>query len=308
VECMVSWERILILVLLFLAAASADSCEEWGGRSVGGIAEVGFLLCFEGSLLVFPRIVPFAGSHKCFRAGTSTTWDINHAQRLCRSYGGTVASIESQTEQELFHQMFLETGNNRAWIGLMEGESEWRWLDGSMLSFTDWQRGQPDGHRGAGGCVVMWNRHKPGDWKNEPCDTQGLGFVCSRNFDCENRGGRPVAGSTKCFKLHNSTADSFFDARAKCQDVNMDLASISSANANSVVQFMVTELGQESAWIGLTDIGHEGKFSWIDGTALNFTNFADGEPDNWQNDQHCVVIHSGNGPPGTDRSASSTPD
>ncbi len=144
-------------------------------------------------------------------------------------------------------------------------------------------------------------RRTAGDWKNEPCDTQGLNFICSRKFDCENRGGRPVEGSKKCFRTPNSTSASFADAHAQCKEDEMELASVTSENENSVINLMITELGHSSAWIGLADVKEEGRFTWVDGEMANYSNFAAGAPDNWQNSQHCVRMFSGSQPAGSDR-------
>jgi hypothetical protein len=36
-------------------------------------------------------------------------------------------------------------------------------------------------------------------------------------------------------------------------------------------------------WIGLSDAANEGVFTWSNGDALNYTNWAAGEPNNWNN-------------------------
>ena len=49
--------------------------------------------------------------------------------------------------------------------------------------------------------------------------------------------------------------------------------------------------GGSSGWIGLTDQGLEGNFRWIDGESPTFTNWAPGQPDNNQNQEHYVAIN-----------------
>lgn len=45
-------------------------------------------------------------------------------------------------------------------------------------------------------------------------------------------------------------------------------------------------------WIGLSDIEHEGRFTWeVDNSTLNFTNWEPGQPNNGGNGrQHCVTV------------------
>ena len=45
--------------------------------------------------------------------------------------------------------------------------------------------------------------------------------------------------------------------------------------------------GGEKAWIGLNDVTTEGRFIWTDGSAVNFTNWAKNQPNNFHN-QDCV--------------------
>jgi hypothetical protein len=77
-------------------------------------------------------------------------------------------------------------------------------------------------------------------------------------------------------------------ARAHCQRLGGDLASIRSATENDeVVALMMlaeNDLPPNSgAHLGFTDVAVEGEFVWTDGTAADYTNWGDGEP----NDSSC---------------------
>ena len=44
-------------------------------------------------------------------------------------------------------------------------------------------------------------------------------------------------------------------------------------------------------WIGASDMAVEGEFLWLPGTAeLDYSNWAPTEPDNYNNQDHCVAI------------------
>ncbi|XP_041363357.1 echinoidin-like [Gigantopelta aegis] len=42
-------------------------------------------------------------------------------------------------------------------------------------------------------------------------------------------------------------------------------------------------------WIGLTDVLKEGSFVWTDGSTLDWTNWAKGEPNSYGGDEDCVL-------------------
>ena len=55
---------------------------------------------------------------------------------------------------------------------------------------------------------------------------------------------------------------------------------------------MMTSSG---AWIGLSDILQEGTFSWRDGTELTYTNWKTSNPNNANDEQHCVWARGDDG-------------
>jgi len=66
------------------------------------------------------------------------------------------------------------------------------------------------------------------------------------------------------------------------------MASLHSHSENEYVRNSVCK-GQE-CWIGLTDKYKEGKFSWVDGTPVNYQNWNSGEPNNGDGRGEDVVL------------------
>ena len=64
-------------------------------------------------------------------------------------------------------------------------------------------------------------------------------------------------------------------------------ASGHSADDNSILRRLTSD--SDHVWIGLNDIEDEGSFQWTDGSPVNYTNWAPGQPDNL-NDSDCVFL------------------
>ena len=69
--------------------------------------------------------------------------------------GGTLASIETQEEQDTIFKLAEVTGT---WIGLNDitSEGNFAWADGAAVIFTNWRNNQPN--NGGMGQHCVWIR------------------------------------------------------------------------------------------------------------------------------------------------------
>ncbi len=84
-------------------------------------------------------------------------------------------------------------------------------------------------------------------------------------------------------------AASWTDARDACADDEATLVVIDDADENDDVLTL-----RGDVWIGLADREDEGRFRWVTGDPVAFTNWDSGEPNNFFNED-CVELRSGNG-------------
>ncbi|GFO10319.1 metalloendopeptidase [Plakobranchus ocellatus] len=70
------------------------------------------------------------------------------------------------------------------------------------------------------------------------------------------------------------------DAESDCQSYRGSLATALDMKENDFVKALMSSLWP-TLWLGLTDSRTEGQFVWMDGTALTFTHWSGGEPNNW---------------------------
>ncbi len=86
---------------------------------------------------------------------------------------------------------------------------------------------------------------------------------------------------------------SWHDAEALAVSLGGHLAAINSQAENEFVTGLIRDtLGSDYlAWIGLTDEGSEGTFSWTNGEPVTFTNFPAGEPNNYGTGEDYVLLN-----------------
>jgi hypothetical protein len=95
----------------------------------------------------------------------TTTWAA--AAAMAEMLGGHLVAIDDEAENEFVR---VEFGNalgvdRRVWIGLTDegSEGDWRWTDGSPVSFTNWNPGEPNNSGGTEhyaellGSSGLWN-------------------------------------------------------------------------------------------------------------------------------------------------------
>lgn len=116
------------------------------------------------------------------------------ASRACKSDGGELLSIETESEQRLIERFIseLRVGDGDFWIGLRRNSqrlrpeatspvcpSQYYWLDGSKAKFRNWHWDEPS--CGAEMCVVLY--HQP----SAPPDEEGRFLFQWNDDNCNSR-------------------------------------------------------------------------------------------------------------------------
>ncbi|KAM9308345.1 collectin-12 [Gastrophryne carolinensis] len=107
----------------------------------------------------------------------------DEAKTFCEDKGSMLVVIETKEEQQFIKKQTNGKGN--FWIGLTDKDEEkvWKWLDGTLPSFTNWKPGQPDNwapELGPGeDCAGMIYA---GLWNDFHCDDVN-NFICEKPID-----------------------------------------------------------------------------------------------------------------------------
>ncbi|XP_026880090.2 macrophage mannose receptor 1-like [Electrophorus electricus] len=238
----------------------------------------------------------------CYKlVSEARTWE--EAQSECLKEGSNLASVDMSYEQA-FISGAVQQASRDTWIGLRRtDDGTYKWSDGWPVFYTHWGPGEPTHHKGEG-CVSMHGRSFfiQGTWNDTDC-TARKPYLCKVTFEKPPPTPRPGDGTclpgwwpygSHCYMVYNGKEGfSWHEARYRCQLIRGgDLASVHSrAEAEFIRNINYTKY--HNVWLGLTRDGFYG-WGWTDMTALSFTNWAPGEPNEAIHDmgrEDCVEMY-----------------
>ncbi|KAK2860145.1 hypothetical protein Q7C36_004311 [Tachysurus vachellii] len=104
------------------------------------------------------------------------------AEKFCQNFDAHLVSIHSENEYQQIKSLIrnYDPTENPTYIGLSDGQQtfEFFWSDGTKLTFTRWNPGQPDNYNNNERCVHM-NYDTIKNWNDIPC-TQRYASVCAK--------------------------------------------------------------------------------------------------------------------------------
>ncbi|XP_069566819.1 macrophage mannose receptor 1-like, partial [Brachyistius frenatus] len=242
---------------------------------------------------------------------TPRSW--SDAKAFCGEQDSFLLHIGDVYEQAYF-TVVVSGKTGIWWIGLRAhgvggGGVDYVWDNGLPLTFTHWDRNQPD--NGDGNCVAMTTGQVGGFWDDKLC-LDKYAFICEKpRPDITPPTKAPTAPPAQgcadswtalphfrnCYKLfHNvdwSQKRSWDTAHEDCASRGANLVSIHSQEEE---EFLSKYSKDSSKWIGLSHSHTGSGYTWSDGTPLSHTNWGHGEPNNHEGREQCVeMVSSTNG-------------
>ncbi|CAL8351542.1 unnamed protein product [Boreogadus saida] len=95
----------------------------------------------------------------------------------CLQRNADLVVINSRREKEFTSSI------GKHWIGLSdrETEGEWKWVDGSGLTFRNWRKDEPDGGDKISECAEQHGRELP-NWNDAFCNRPNF-WICEKAAD-----------------------------------------------------------------------------------------------------------------------------
>ena len=82
-------------------------------------------------------------------------------------------------------------------------------------------------------------------------------------------------------------------AQEYCKSIGGNLAMPKTQELSDVIISIAEKYNLDGLWLGATDELEEGKWKWIDGTSMTYSNWAPGEPNNVSNAEHYLETYTG---------------
>ncbi|MBN2695071.1 VCBS repeat-containing protein [bacterium] len=114
-------------------------------------------------------------------------------------------------------------------------------------------------------------------------------FSCLDADDCYIKTGCELKyNSAKYYLICNETIKNYANATSYCSSLGGNLLKIETAAENQFIQPLL--LG--NTFMGADDIDVEGEFLWFDNSSLYYSNWRESQPDNYQDNEDCLMIYS----------------
>ena len=227
-----------------------------------------------------------------YQLTSSSTWE--GAQAEAQRLGGNLVTINNAAEESWLKQTF--GSNEGLWMGLSDKDQEgvFRWASGEAVTYTNWAPGEPNDWQGTQDFGRI-NFGSDRQWDDEHFYTALRGIVEIKEENTPPVD--PPTPPTNIEKTFNGSryrltnAGTWEQAQAEARSVGGNLVTINSAAEDN---WLKQNYGtSEAFWMGLSDKDQEGTFKWASGEAVTYTNWAPGEPNDWQGTQDFGRVNFG---------------
>jgi hypothetical protein len=103
------------------------------------------------------------------------TWD--EARQRCQAKGGYLVCIESSAEAR---RVFKLARGQYVWLGGYKKDGKWRWVNGSLIEYTNWAPDEPNNYNRLEDRLVL---DMNGSWNDtRSSEAYVSGFICEWEF------------------------------------------------------------------------------------------------------------------------------
>ncbi|XP_078579734.1 lymphocyte antigen 75-like isoform X1 [Branchiostoma floridae x Branchiostoma japonicum] len=251
-----------------------------------------------------PNWVSYGGS--CYHFNDTNLMGWLPARQTCLLMGADLTSINTPDEQDFIFRNIFRSRINTFWLGIREyGVNQiYSWSDNSPYVYLNWNDGEPNDSFGEEQCGEIYKG--TGSWNDANCGAPN-GFICKRpavpltmppHTDPWKGTCQPgwIEYGNKCYWIENSNKMNWTAARTFCQSQGQysNLVAIDNEfeQAFLTAQLWPYSARQDNLWIGMSEQVNQHMFLWTSGHPVSFTNWVNGEPNDWNsNVEECVEMY-----------------
>ncbi|KAM4036647.1 perlucin-like protein [Anomaloglossus baeobatrachus] len=133
----------------------------------------------EGSCTTCPPGWKLIRANCYFFSLSNEKWE--RSKEICAEKNGILITFKNEIEM---YSLFKIINKNRYWLGLKRDPEDietWLWVDGSSLTFSAWNEGEPNNDRNNEHCAEIMGGVQL--WNDLPCD-QKQQFICKGVWSC----------------------------------------------------------------------------------------------------------------------------
>ncbi|XP_075778589.1 macrophage mannose receptor 1-like isoform X1 [Pelodiscus sinensis] len=245
---------------------------------------------------------------KLFHKGPTHMRTWFEARDFCRAIGGDLVAIHSEEEQNVIKSLERDHYYIPYWMGLsaLDPDGGYTWSDGSPVNYENWEDEESDYDDGNKKCGVVYG-YSGMQWSNLFCEKL-CDWICqikkgatlkpepSTSFDYSYKASENgwIIYEDKEYYFSSEVLH-MEKAREYCKKNSGDLVVIESESERKFLWKYSFYYGNAvSRYIGLS-VSLDKKFSWMDGTPVNYVAWAPNEPTFANDDENCVVIYTDTG-------------
>ncbi|KAK2859585.1 hypothetical protein Q5P01_004205 [Channa striata] len=236
----------------------------------------------------------------CYNIGAETK-TFEDAKRSCAAAGANLVDVGDRYENAFLVSLVGLRPEKYFWTGFSNtaNRNTFAWTTARKVTFTHFNVGMPGRKQG---CVAMTTGVFAGLWDVVSCSNKEK-YICKKlaanvqmttvppttpALSCAS-GWTPAARRSVCYKLYKKQGDlkkTWHEAKDFCKAIGGDLMSIHSMQDLNNAPFHASD----AAWIGFSFLGTNQGFVWTDGSPNDFENWGFGEPNNYNDNEHCAEV------------------
>ncbi|KAM3929236.1 macrophage mannose receptor 1-like [Leptodactylus fuscus] len=241
--------------------------------------------------------IPYNG-HCYYFVKDTRTW--KEAMLSCRREEGDLASLHNIEEASAITSQLTFGDAEYVWLGLNDLKTQlyFEWSDGSPVTYTTWQRGEPS-HLSdrQEDCVALST--KDGQWSDQICEKK-FPYICKRN-SLSNDPEQDInvnPGCDKGWKRHGyycyvigESPGTFTEASRTCNNNGAFLLTVEDRVEQAYITSLIGFRPEKYFWTGLSDTKDNNTFTWANGQDVLYTHWNADMPGRRQG---CVALATGN--------------